>query len=124
MGVKVLLADDSQVIRQGIRNLFQYHPGITVVGEAESLDEAVTKAAELLPDVVVLDLHLLSGGVTSTQRDSISRMTIVVITFGADASSKTLAQRIGAQAVLDKSDLWTELVPAILKARSKGAGAG
>jgi DNA-binding NarL/FixJ family response regulator len=124
MGVKVLLADDSQVIRQGIRNLFQYHPGIKVVGEAESLDEAVTKSAELLPDVVVLDLHLLSGGVTSTQRDSISRMKIVVITFGADASSKTLAQRIGAQAVLDKSDLWTELVPAILKARSKGAGAG
>lgn len=124
MGVKVLLADDSQVIRQGIRNLFQYHPGIRVVGEAESLDEAVTKSAELLPDVVVLDLHLLSGGVTSTQRDSISRMKIVVITFGADASSKTLAQRIGAQAVLDKSDLWTELVPAILKARSKGAGAG
>jgi|SRR5579862_420350 len=124
MGVKVLLADDSQVIRQGIRNLFQYHPGIRVVGEAESLDEAVTKAAELLPDVVVLDLHLLSGGVTSTQRDSISRMKIVVITFGADASSKTLAQRIGAQAVLDKSDLSTELVPAILKARSKGAGAG
>ena len=124
MGVKVLLADDSQIIRQAIRNLFEYHPGITLVGEAETLDEAVTKSAELMPDVVVLDLHLLAGGVTPTQRASISRMKIVVITFGADASSNILAQRIGAQAVLDKSDLSAELVPAILKARSKSAGAG
>jgi two-component system, NarL family, response regulator DevR len=124
MGVKVLLADDSQFIRQGIKNLFAYHPGITLVAEAETLDEAVTKSAELMPDVVVLDLHLLDGGVTPVQRAFISRMKIVVITFGADAISKNLAQRIGAQALLDKSDLSTELVPAILKARSKGAGAG
>ena|ERR1043166_1139637 len=123
MAVKVLLADDSQAVRQGIKNLFAYHPGITLVGEAETLDEAVTKSAELVPDVVVLDLHLLDG-VTSTQRACISRMKIVAITLGADASSKILAQRVGAQAVLDKSDLSTELVPAILKARSKGASAG
>jgi len=121
--IKVLLADDSEIMRQGIKNLFAYHPGITLVGEAETLDEAVTKSAELVPDVVVLDLHLLDG-VTATQRACISRMKIVAITFGADASSKILAQRVGAQAVLDKSDLSTELVPAILKARSKGAGAG
>jgi DNA-binding NarL/FixJ family response regulator len=123
MAVRVLLADDSRVIRQGIKNLFEYHPGITLVGEAETLDEAVRKSAELVPDVVVLDLHLLEGSVTPIQRASISRMKIVVITFGADANSKNLAQRIGAQALLDKSDLSTELVPAILKARSKGAGA-
>ena len=124
MAVKVLLADGSQVTRQGIKNLFEYHPGITLVGEAETLDEAVTKSAELVPDIVVLDLHLLEGGVTPIQRAFISRMKIVVITLGADATSKNLAQRIGAQALLDKSDLYTELVPAILKARSKGAGAG
>jgi DNA-binding NarL/FixJ family response regulator len=124
MGVKVLLADDSQVIRQGIKNLFEYHPGIALVGEAETLDEAVTKSAELVPDVVVLDLRLLEGGVTPIQRAFISRMKIVAITFGADSNSKNLAQRIGAQALLDKSDLSTELVPAILKARSKRAGAG
>jgi len=124
MAVKVLLADDSQVVRQGIKNLFAYHPGITLVGEAETLDEAVSKSAELVPDVVVLDLHLLDGGVTPMQRAFISRMKVVVITFGADASSNIFAQRVGAQALVDKSDLSTELVPAILKARSKGAGAG
>jgi len=124
MAVRVLLADDSQILRESIKNLFAYHPGITVVGEAETLDEAVKKSAELVPDVVVLDLHLIGTGVTSTQRSFISRMKIVVITFGADASSRILAQRVGAQALVDKSDLSTELVPAILKARSKGAGAG
>jgi len=124
MAVKVLLADDSQVVRQGIKNLFAYHPGITLVGEAETLDEAVSKSAELVPDVVVLDLHLLDGGVTPMQRAFISRMKVVVITFGADASSNIFAQRVGAQALVDKSDLSTELVPAILKVRSKGAGAG
>ena len=81
MGVKVLLADDSQIVRQAIKNLFQYHPGITLVGEAESVDDAVTKAAEFLPDVVVLDLDLLSGCVTPTQQESISRRKVVVITF-------------------------------------------
>jgi DNA-binding NarL/FixJ family response regulator len=124
MAVKVLLADDSQVIRQAIKNLFEYHPGITLVDAVETLDEAVTKVAELEPDVVVLDLHLLERRLTSIQRALVSRMKIVAITFGADASSKSQAQRIGAQALLDKSDLCTELVPAILKARSKGAGAG
>ena len=124
MAVKVLLADKTQVARQGMKNLFEYYPGITLVGEAETLDEALTKSAESVPDVVVLDLHLLEGGVTPIQRAAISRMKIVVITFGADANSKNLAHRIGAQALLDKADLSTELVPAILKARSKGAGAG
>jgi len=77
---KYLLADDSEVMRQAIKILFAYHPGIRLVGEAETLDEAVTKSAELSPDVVVLDVHLIDG-VTPTQQACISRMKVVAITF-------------------------------------------
>src|SRR5215472_9053644 len=97
MAIKVLLADDSKDGRQAIKTLFEYYPGMNVVGEAENLDEAVLKSFELRPDVVVLDLRLAAGGITPQQRDFISRAKLVAITVGADASSNTLAQNIGAR---------------------------
>jgi DNA-binding NarL/FixJ family response regulator len=124
MAVKVLVADHSQLARQNITHLFAYHPGITLVGQAETLEEAVTKSRELSPDVVVLDLQLVETGLTPSQLALISKMKVVAIVLAADANSKSIAQRIGAQALVDKSDLSTQLIPAILKARSKGAGAG
>ena len=125
MAIKVLLADDSKDGRQAIKTLFEYYPGMNVVGEAENLDEAVLKSFELRPDVVVLDLRLAAGGITPQQRDFISKAKLVAITVGADASSNTLAQNIGARELVDKSDLSRTLIPTILRlARTKTAGAG
>ena len=57
MCVKVLLADDAEVMRKAIRRLLSECEDISLVGEATKFSEAVQKAQELLPDEVVLDLR-------------------------------------------------------------------
>jgi len=60
--VRVLLVDDHQIVREGLRTLFNDEPGIQVVGEAASAAEAVDAAARLKPDVMILDLIMPGGG--------------------------------------------------------------
>jgi two-component system response regulator DevR len=61
MDLRILLVDDHEVVRVGLRALIERQPGMEVVGEAGSVREAVTIARELVPDVVVLDIRLLGG---------------------------------------------------------------
>lgn len=61
MGLRVLLVDDHEVVRVGVRALIERQPGMEVVGEASTVREAVTQAELLAPDVVVLDIRLPGG---------------------------------------------------------------
>ncbi|MGB9921080.1 MAG: response regulator [Moorellales bacterium] len=56
--IRVLIVDDHQLIREGLLKVLSLHPDIQVVGEAATGDEAIHKAQELEPDVVLLDLNL------------------------------------------------------------------
>jgi DNA-binding NarL/FixJ family response regulator len=67
--IRIILADDHVVVRQGIRVLLEQDPDITVVGEAENGRQAVQLAAKLMPDVVVLDLAMpLLNGLEATRQ--------------------------------------------------------
>jgi two-component system response regulator DevR len=59
--LRILLVDDHEVVRVGVRALIERQPGMEVVGEAATVREAVNKAQELMPDVVVLDIRLPGG---------------------------------------------------------------
>ncbi len=61
MGLRILLVDDHEVVRVGVRALIERQPGMEVVGEASTVLEAVTQAEQLVPDVVVLDIRLPGG---------------------------------------------------------------
>ncbi len=61
MGLRILLVDDHEVVRVGVRALIERQPGMEVVGEAGTVREAVTQAEQLAPDVVVLDIRLPGG---------------------------------------------------------------
>jgi two-component system response regulator DevR len=61
MGLRILLVDDHEVVRVGVRALIERQPEMEVVGEAGTVREAVTKARQLAPDVVVLDIRLPGG---------------------------------------------------------------
>src|SRR5262245_34018430 len=63
--LRVLLADDHAVVREGLRSLFDAQPDLTVVGEASDGETVCRKAAELLPDVVVMDVSM--PGLTGDQ---------------------------------------------------------
>lgn len=61
MGLRILLVDDHEVVRVGVRALIEHRPGMEVVGEATTVREAVSQAEQLAPDVVVLDIRLPGG---------------------------------------------------------------
>jgi two-component system response regulator DevR len=61
MGLRILLVDDHEVVRVGVRALIERQQGMEVVGEAGTVREAVSQARELMPDVVVLDIRLPGG---------------------------------------------------------------
>jgi CheY-like chemotaxis protein len=56
--VRILIADDSPTVRAGLKLLLQYHENWTICGEAEDGQQAVKKAAELKPDVILLDISM------------------------------------------------------------------
>jgi two-component system response regulator DevR len=61
MGLRILLVDDHEVVRVGVRALIENQPGMEVVGEATTVREAVSQTEQLAPDVVVLDIRLPGG---------------------------------------------------------------
>jgi DNA-binding NarL/FixJ family response regulator len=61
MGLRILLVDDHEVVRVGVRSLIERQPGMEVIAEAGSVQEAVSQSELLAPDVVVLDIRLPGG---------------------------------------------------------------
>ncbi|MEU4399612.1 response regulator [Micromonospora orduensis] len=86
--IRVLLVDDQHLIRAGLRMLCDAQPDIEVVGEADNGREAISLAARLLPDVVVMDLRMPGvDGITATSRILAERpatRVLVLTTFGDD----------------------------------------
>ncbi|GIF17890.1 DNA-binding NarL/FixJ family response regulator [Actinoplanes tereljensis] len=86
--IRVLLVDDQQLIRAGLRMLCDAEPDLEVVGEAGDGREAVTLAARLTPDVVVMDLRMPGvDGISATSRILAARpatRVLVLTTFGDD----------------------------------------
>jgi DNA-binding NarL/FixJ family response regulator len=67
--IKIVIADDHQIIRQGLRSLLKSQPGVEVVAEAEDGRSAVKLAAELEPDVVVMDINMPDlNGIDATRQ--------------------------------------------------------
>ncbi|MCH0538621.1 response regulator transcription factor [Streptomyces sp. MUM 203J] len=117
MSVRVLLCDDHAVVRAGLLALLASEPGLEVVGEAGSGEEAVAAAAELRPDVVLMDLQLGPGtdGVEATRRITAGPggvRVLVLTTYDTDADI-TRAIDAGATGYLLKAERPEELFAAI-----------
>jgi two-component system response regulator DevR len=73
MALRILIVDDHEVVRLGLRTLLDRQPGFTVVDEAATAKEAVQKALLLRPDVVVMDIRLLGGSGIDACRKIVER---------------------------------------------------
>ncbi|MFE2617742.1 response regulator transcription factor, partial [Micromonospora chalcea] len=86
--IRLLLVDDQHLIRAGLRMLCDAQPDLDVVGEADNGRDAITLAARLRPDVVVMDLRMPGvDGITATSRilaDRPATRVMVLTTFGDD----------------------------------------
>ena len=122
--IRILLADDHTVIRQGLHLLLEREPAFEVVGEAADGRQAVALAEQLGPDVVVLDLAMpnLNGIEAARQITARSPTTaIVVLSMHADESYLLQALKAGARAYLLKDSADSDLIAAV-RAVSDGKG--
>jgi DNA-binding NarL/FixJ family response regulator len=117
MPIKILLADDSRIMRKAIKSFLDNQPEILIVGEAETFDEAIAKSQELRPDVIVLDVHLTEGCIEFTQwKSALDGTKVLAITLGVDdTETRELAKGMKADKLVDKMNLSDELIPAILE---------
>ena len=116
--MRVLLADDHQLLRQAIRRALE-DAGMTVVAEAGDGGEAVRLAAELHPDVVVMDVSMpVLDGVEATRRihDDLPDLPIVIITMHGDEALRRDAVNAGAAGFLTKDVSMQEVVATITQA--------
>jgi DNA-binding NarL/FixJ family response regulator len=117
--ITVLIVDDHAVVRHGIRALLEAEGGFQVVGEAGSGGEAVLLAADLAPDVVLMDLIMPEmGGVVATRllKQQSPRSQVIVLTSYHDDEHIYPAIRAGALSYLLKSVGLDELTEAVRKA--------
>ncbi|MDX3800787.1 response regulator transcription factor [Streptomyces sp. AK04-3B] len=114
--VSLLIVDDHPVVRDGLRGMFESAPGFTVLGEASNGVEAVAKAGELDPDVVLMDLRMPGGGGVDAIRELTrggARAKVLVLTT-YDTDSDTLpAIEAGATGYLLKDAPRDELFTAV-----------
>ncbi|MEU7985724.1 response regulator [Streptosporangium canum] len=117
--LRLMIVDDHPVVREGLRGMLEADPGITVVGEAASGDEAVARAGELRPDVILMDLRMPDGdGVSATGRILSERpesRVIVLTTYETDQDI-VRAVEAGAAGYLLKDTSRADLLAAIVSA--------
>ena len=110
--IRVLIADDQRVVREGLAMVLGLLPEVEVVGSAADGDEAVALAADLLPDIVLMDLRMpRCDGVEATRllRDRVPQTTVVVLTTYTDDRSVLDALRAGARGYLTKDAGGTDI---------------
>ncbi|GKQ35863.1 response regulator transcription factor [Streptomyces sp. A012304] len=114
--IRVLIADDQQMVRQGFTVLLNAHPGIEVIGQAVDGLDAVAKVAELSPDVVLMDIRMPElGGIEATHRITVAHPDIrvlVLTTFDLDEYVYE-ALRAGASGFLLKDASADQLAEAV-----------
>nr|WP_282202735.1 response regulator transcription factor [Kitasatospora fiedleri] len=123
--IRVVVADDQTVVREGIVMLLGLLPGITVVGSAPDGEEALRLVAEHAPDVVLMDLRMpRCDGVEATRRIRAEHPAteVVVLTTYADDDSLFSALQAGARGFLTKDAGAEEIARAVADVRSGAAG--
>ena len=120
--LRVMLVDDHEVVRSGVKSMLQAQPDMSVIAEAASVQEAVRQAAALRPDVVVMDVRLIDGsGIEATREIRAQRpeTKVLMLTSFADDEALFASIMAGASGYVLKEIRRGELVRGI---RTVGSG--
>jgi two-component system response regulator NreC len=114
--IRVVLADDHTLVREGLRLLLRTAPDVTVVGEADNGNTALLLTEQLTPDVLILDLDMPRGDGMSALRAMQEKgleARVLILTMHAEHERLLTLLELGARGYLSKAAAATDLVEAI-----------
>ena len=120
--IRVLIADDHGVVREGLRAVLGSEPDMEVVGEAATGKEVVERAAELRPDVILMDIQMPGmNGIEATRRiiEANQEIGVIILTMYGDDDSVFSAMRAGARGYVLKGAHPSEILK-VLRAVADG----
>jgi DNA-binding NarL/FixJ family response regulator len=115
--IRVLLAEDHILVRQGFRRILEDDPGITVVGEARTGLEAIDQCKEVKPDVVVMDLSMPElGGLEATAEilKADPQIKILILSMYSNEAYVRKAFELGAKGYILKNAIEVDLTRAVM----------
>jgi DNA-binding NarL/FixJ family response regulator len=124
MKIRVVVADDFPLVREGVVRALNSDPGIDVIAQAENGNDALALAEDLKPDVMILDLRMPDlGGLAVLDKLRTSRPQIRIIVMTASEQASTLLDAIaaGAAGYLSKRSTGEELRQAVITAHGGGS---
>ena len=116
MSIRILLADDHAIVRQGLHSLLEKEPDIEVVGEAEDGRKAMQLVRELVPDIVVMDVTMPNlNGIDATHEivSEFPRIKVIALSIHSNKQFITGMLKAGASGYILKECLFDEFVRAI-----------
>ena len=122
--IKVLLADDHVIVRQGFRALLEAEPDIAIVGEADNGRQAIGLARKLLPDVVVMDIAMpLLNGLEATRQiiKEVPSTKVIILSSYSDDEYVNQLTEAGAVGYLLKQTAAADLIKAIRETKKGNA---
>jgi DNA-binding NarL/FixJ family response regulator len=114
--MKILLADDHNVLRKGLRRILEEQPDLEVVGEASDGRQAVSLAQSLKPDIVVMDIAMpLMNGLEATRQilQRNSSLNVLILSMYSDENYVVQVLRAGARGYLLKDTAEEDLITAV-----------
>src|SRR5271155_827413 len=114
--VRILIADDHAVVRNGLKYILQRSPDIQVVGEAADGREAIRLAAELMPDVILMDIampHLNGIEAADHILKRLPHTSIIILSMFSDESYILRALAAGVRGYILKDSVEDEIVEAV-----------
>jgi len=114
--IKTLIVDDSRLFRERLKAFLAAYPEVEVVGEAGDGQAALSKAKELKPDVVLMDVKMgdMNGlDATGNLKRELPELHVIILSRYDLAAYREAAEALGASAYVSKKDLVDKLLPAI-----------
>ena len=114
--LRIMVADDHDLVRQGLRSMLEAQPGWMVCGEATTGREAVDLVQQLQPDVVVIDVHMPDMDGLQATREILAanpQTEILILTLDETREIVQAAKEVGARGIVMKSDAALDLVAAV-----------
>ncbi|MBM4294607.1 MAG: response regulator transcription factor [Deltaproteobacteria bacterium] len=116
MTIRIILADDHQIVRHGLRNLLELEPDLKVVAEADNGRDALQLVKELAPNIVIMDISMPGlNGIEATRQilSESPRVKVIALSMHSDSSYVLNMLKAGASGYLLKDCALEELVKAV-----------